>query len=773
MGGVVGRLARALAGMALAAGLAVAPQAAAQDEHPATFAIDGAPKGLLPAIGSRLLLRATDGDGEAIKLKSVATVRLVGLSPGSRIVDDFGPEFAALAETTSSGAIAFTPNAAFRTRAAGMTDRVLEMRIAAVGRDGAVYDGTARFMLGAFKLSGRVRPSPSAPGMSLKGIRVKASVLGTEIAVQAHTDANGRFSFGGLPIALLNVVARHAREAGGETITYGADRDLLLERDSTLNLKLMSIDDLVADSVPPWPLFGARTSMSAPPGSDEAWRRGPSPGCGYTSLTASVTTGEQDVTNEEVVPFTVQQGQQMVMLEYSVTSAEFPYYVLRNSRFNDFWSVQLATRKNPYAEYNPVRVNQQITTGPTFMTDGSKTSITVRKVIDVSRLTAAGPATLVLKLQARNVGDSQLDTTVNARITSGGLFAVRFDPPGEPADHAGYPNIRDVMSLPANPPPYPGAAPEAGRNTLSRKLRVTVLGNIDRDLFRNLLVRIRPTTGTALLSTLLDTSVTPGAWMKDPDNPSDILLEVASIPPNGALDGIDPQLFFRQFQYEVFTQYSADCAYFALSDPVFAQFRAPPWDASLRTGGKRDAGGDDWMAPAMYRFLEARKASGLPPALIFDDVSGESGHNLKHLSHSRGLDIDVLQFGRYGGVDLGNVNYRMLRDDVARYFASPGSAAGRDAKQRIAAWIGDQRQGILSIANDSRVEKLLVGYGAKFKPHLPERWLERLLIDGKLTSTGSPARMLDLGSKMARPDRLIFYPDHNDHNHITLRDTRN
>jgi hypothetical protein len=181
----------------------------------------------------------------------------------------------------------------------------------------------------------------------------------------------------------------------------------------------------------------------------------------------------------------------------------------------------------------------------------------------------------------------------------------------------------------------------------------------------------------------------------------------------------------------------------------------------------------------MYVWL--RRRSELNPRLIYNDISGDSGHSLGGGGHRNGRAIDVLQFHKYPGARTGGENFVRLRRDVVTALTSTSPANVKAAKERVTDWVAGQRRGIRLLMEDSRIERLLVGRGLchpctprdSSERILPDGWLELLLVNGRVESVvplGTRPNVLNVGGSLERFDRVFFRSDHDDHNHIRVKD---
>jgi hypothetical protein len=145
-----------------------------------------------------------------------------------------------------------------------------------------------------------------------------------------------------------------------------------------------------------------------------------------------------------------------------------------------------------------------------------------------------------------------------------------------------------------------------------------------------------------------------------------------------------------------------------------------------------------------------------------NDISGEHGRNIGHVTHRRGTDIDIFHFNTLDATS-GLANYLKLEDN-ATLAAGTGQAADQ-AKAVVAGWLTAQRAGLTNLANQTAVDQLFTGVGAK-SGILPGGWLRKLMQTGRFATTTNQLVVIDNGASLS--GKIHYNNVHNDHNHITL-----
>ncbi|HEX7149903.1 MAG TPA: Ig-like domain-containing protein [Thermoanaerobaculia bacterium] len=208
--------------------------------------------------------------------------------------------------------------------------------------------------------------------------------------------------------------------------------------------------------------------------------------------------------------------------------------------------------------------------------------------------------------------------------------------------------------------------------------------------------------------------------------------------------------------------------------PRFALWRMPP---TLTRYSTRDAGQDDWSSKGTYQWLTDNQTR----LKAINDVSGEHGKCIGHVSHTQGTDIDMFHFYTFPGNahQHGGTNYEKLKT----YFSS-AAGGNAEAKEQLIAWAKATRTGMEPLLSDDRVSKVIyvsggsrtatrkrpdgTKYQVPIETSYEAGFGEKLLKTGKAKYNGTT---VDLGIGDWTPAKLENYRprnDHNDHVHITL-----
>ena len=195
---------------------------------------------------------------------------------------------------------------------------------------------------------------------------------------------------------------------------------------------------------------------------------------------------------------------------------------------------------------------------------------------------------------------------------------------------------------------------------------------------------------------------------------------------------------------------------------------------SLRTGidydrrGHRDLGGDDWGAHETFLWLRENH-HWLPE---IDDISGEHGRNIGHVSHQHGRDIDMAYMGPPWNTDTsGRTSYKVLYDLAFRALTDPNPLP---ARQRLKSFATTNVEFINRLLADDAITLVMIGQGrVPFARRddairLKNGWMKSLFCAGSVTDIRG--NVLDLMTPTLNcPQRsLVFDRIHESHIHVRI-----
>lgn len=719
-------------------------------------------QGLLSRSAQRISLRFLDFE-RPVRLATLNNAALI--DAGGRAFN-----FASVFTLASDGTISAAPAAFFA--AVGSRSGRLTLEVDGEDAAGLTYQGRASFYLADYRVRVQLQAPPSNPGLALGGVVISGNLLNTDVRFVAQADAAGYITVPDLPAG--NLALSGSTAAGG--ITYTGGGTAALTRDSLVRLTLRAAQDVLAGvpaiSVQALPAGAPRPSASsarevAP--EERAQRqalhaslRAAAPALPLdepTRVSISVTGAGQNQQVERSAQLVVKRGVKKVLLSYTVSTAEYPTYVLAQSIYNDVWSLSVLSNSGGNLFEQTRQINSQLTQEPTWRTNGSTGLI--KRELDVEALTASADATLIVRATSVNIGDGILPTSVTATLDAGVPLLIGTITPS--AMPAGTSNDGSLYSI-----PRPG-----GSNVLARTFTVNVTKPAGSTL-DSVAVELLNDAGNPLMTVVQDAA--PGTAdvevLAQTDTSARLRVRGTISTPASTVAGTPPPTRDSGYRFKV---KGTDADGVALEDEKDLNGKRALWrmpDGRARYGG-RDAGFDDWAARGTYLWLQTNGAL----VREINDISGEHGRDIGHETHERGTDIDMFHFYVFPGVTTaaggGLANFNALRADVVTAFQTIGNPtppqAAVDARARVVAWVQASRTGLTNLANLASVQRLYYCSGPAASG-LPAGWCRTLLLTGTATrpGPGGVPQTLNLGLPAYTNDTLAHNNVHNDHIHITL-----
>ena len=735
---------------------------------------DQVQQALLSRSAPRISLRFLDFE-RPVRLSKINSIALLD---AGRQVFDFESAFTLAADGTLSA----QPAAFF----AAVGNRTGRLTLEVVGADaaGLTHQGSASFFLADYRVRLQLQAPPSNPGLALAGVVIAGNLLNTDVRFVAQADAAGYITLPDLPAG--NLALSGTTAAGG--ITYTGGGTAALTRDSLVRLTLRAPQDVLAGvlaiSVQALPAGAprparadARTATPQERMQREALHaalqqvvqpRQPLPEqpallAEPTRVSISVTGAGQNQQVERSAQLLVKRGVKKVLLSYTVSTAEYPTYVLAQSIYNDVWSLSVIAGAGTGLFEQTRQINSQLTQEPTWRTNGSTGLI--KRELDVEALTTNADATLIVRATSVNIGDGILPTSVTATLDAGVPLLIGTITPSAMA--AGTANDGSLYSIPR----------PSGSNVLARTFTVNLTKPAGSTL-TSVAVELLNDAGNPLMTVVQDAA--PGTAdvevLAQTDTTARLRVRGTISTPASTVAGTPPATRDSGYRFKV---KGTDAEGVALEDEKDLSGKRTLWrmpDGRTRYGG-RDAGFDDWAARGTYLWLQTNGAL----VREINDISGEHGRNIGHLSHGRGTDIDMFHFYVFPGVTTavggGLANFNALRGDVVTAFQTIGNPTppqpAVDARNRVVAWVQASRTGLTNLANLASVERLFYCSGLEASG-LPAGWCRTLLRSGTATRPGAGGvpTTLDLGLPGYANTKLAHNDVHNDHIHITLNRTQ-
>lgn len=713
---------------------------------PATAVVDAMQDGLLPHDFATFGIQLFNG-GSHRPLQYVSEVA---------IEDDIGNTLLPLTDTftvDARGHLQSSNVAALRFALAEHRGRELVLKAQGEDALGFTLSAHTTFFITSHGLQVQLVAPPSNPALALGQVQIDYALMGTSLRLARSSDANGLAGFGQVPFgntALTAHVSQGGREYYGEAVYFAGQAARVV-------MVMRHAEDVEA-GVPPYqlePFTGPQVAQDAitlpvPERTSAATGDAGLPAAfvpqNESTRTLRVAAGQANANVTGSVTLTAPQGAARVYLRYRVSSAEYPVYVQQQSVYNDTWSLSVLARQSGQQFHAISRnVNSQLANAPVWRADG--TTGDIEHSFDVSALTAAGPADIVLAASAMNVGDNRLPTIVDAEVS---VDADRLVVSGVRAEQLANARNHVTFSQPL----------QGESNTLHRWF----LMNVDVPEGATI-TRVRAEilgSGDAVLATLYDEA--PGVNVQRPSASMLRARVTRALPSDWGT--VPPPAHNITYRFTVYAENAEgeEISGEGSSRIMRALWRMQEaWRQPARRYGRRDNGHDDWLSARTWEYI------GRHGALLtrIDDISGEHGRNIDHKTHDAGTDIDLFHTFTFPGAFSGGNNYERLRSAVVRALAVPAEQAVQE-RADIAAWVSSTRQTLAAVLTTTDAQHIYYMIGnahAAQGIQLPRGWARTLLVHGTLTASGAT---LDtgLGAWGFDQSRLTYNSVHNSHWHI-------
>ena len=721
---------------------------------PAEISISSVKNGVLPADANDFTITLLEGGAP----RPVVYVGEVALE------DDIGNTLAHLTDefrVDVEGRLYPVTMDVVRKAIAPHAGRSLRLSVNGVDALGFTLGGYHPLYLGQHVLNAVLVAPPSHPSLSVADIEVTYNLMGTDLILTRTTDAAGAVSFG--PVPLGNATLKGMTIDSG--LHYHGDAMFFLRQSSLVKVLMAHPKDILEGHAKYELVPLASPNRSVPAGREQQFRdeeedrtrrrlhRSIEPlqrtdtmeSEGISVRVGAAGAGQPMVASRVL---TIPQGTSRVLLRYRVSTAEYPYYVTRQSVFNDTWSLSLSANQGGSQLFTINRnVNAQLRGAPTWRADG--TTGYINQYFDVASLAIDGATDLTLTATAVNVADNLLPTIVHASLSEDlGKMIITEVVPDELSntrgDHATY-------SIPF----------QGENNQISRWYSL----KLDKPAGARV-IRVRAElehgSGSMRGGLVLDEGIGQNVRMVD-DNTVRVRVTLHS---GSGVNTVPPpaHTIYHKFTVEAETPDGNQVSAEASSAPGRALWRMQEaWRVPERRYGMRDVGGDDWLSARTWEYID--RHGGLLTRI--DDISGEHGRNIGHQTHDVGTDIDLYHVYRFPGAIRGEDNYVALRRAVIRVLSLPEQEAADD-RARVQAWVSQTRARFSEILTTTDAEAIYYSIGIAHVVagvRLPRGWARNLLVDGVLTV---PGHRFDtgLGAWGFPQERLRYDEIHNSHFHI-------
>jgi hypothetical protein len=438
-----------------------------------------------------------------------------------------------------------------------------------------------------------------------------------------------------------------------------------------------------------------------------------------------------------------------VRLSYQVTSKEYPYYVQKQSIFNDVWSLSVYTSDGQILFFINKDVNSMLyqnIDGPHWISASIGTG-TISVDIDLQGIDTSS---LYLKAISVNIGDSILPTSVAATLSVNddllitSIKFINFVKCKEKTEKI-IPNpcwkTENSLSIP----------PINEKNKVQKYVNVKYETN-QQVKISQVDVYFSPINTNVPIQTL--SSPIDNDKVKQIDN-SNIQIRVSFSDSNTISFSR-----FNRFKFKIVFTYTINDEQVSktvekLSDIIVtALWQAPFYYVASKRYSTRETGGDGWSSVSMYNWIEQNSATGLWSR--YNDVSGEHTQNLGHASHELGNHIDIFHY------------YTIDSSSGTNNFNAFVKAILENKVNTIKDWILAHRSKFDLLNADSNVVQIINHGGKKDwngNSKFEKEWLKKLFQTGKLTSFDIDLKL----SEWKSPAKMNWRPDHTHHIHIQIK----
>lgn len=628
----------------------------------------------------------------------------------------------------------------------------LQIEVVGIDGNGLSFLATGEFNWGEATLTGRLRPPAATPSVPIANRTVSLTMGDRNVALGATTDGAGNFVINNVPKGTISLNATSVFN----NITYIAEGAFTFNGPTTVELTFFSnAPGAVTDS----PLKVLQRAPGEAFGPDQLVMRqnldrrlAPQPpDAPAAAVVATGTSRDITVVAETTCSLQAVPTARTVAMSYSVSTAEYPTYVLQQSQYDDRWSVT-ATLPNGTTAFRTglIGVNSQVNNQPIWQSNGSTGIISVPLAIP------ANVTSLKLRVTSVNIGDGALPTTVTADCPV--AAELRFEKEMIEDTHKG--TIRNI-SLPR---------PDANQNLDTNK-RHALLKFTPADMqidLASLRLIVKNESGVEFNVGPVQTELLAPGNIK-------MLTTFGFGNPNSPFSGLSgPNAKFVRYKVTANATVNGQSVTLA---PAESKLLAPLW-RSREVKEAVQGGGygtllpdhDDWSTSCTDAWLRANQSN----LRAINDISAHHGRKpfTPHgSSHTRGRHIDIFHFyinanlasptpGQSGS---GGLYYTRLAEQAAIH-ANPASTTAQKAAALtvLRAWTQGTRTGADALFNAGGVGQIIYAIGSA-TGNAVAGWARDLVLDGRL-----PDGTLDQTLSSWNRSWYKTNAAHNDHVHIDL-----
>ncbi|WP_369229229.1 hypothetical protein AB5J56_01530 [Streptomyces sp. R21] len=668
-------------------------------------------------------------------------------------------DLTSLFSATPEGAVAAVDAAAMIAEVVGLPSES-RLRVSAADQQGFSYEGTVVFVPGVYHVQIQLEAPPSQPQLPVSGVEIKVRSSNGAPAL-CISDALGACELSDVPGNMLEVEAT-VEYAG---LTYVAQALVAVDQDLRLLVRLLGLVDL-ANGVVLWEV-GPATTVSArrpatsahdePQGRREAEGGRPdsslvkilTDGASAATATATVNVagGAKNAPITSIDTLQVPQGTKAVVLRYLVSTAEYPDWVMQQSRYNDTWGVQVRDTNGAMLFSMSRTVNSQLYGAPSWTPFGD-TGV-IQEKIDTTALAATADISLSVMATTTNIGDAALPTDVVAVLGAEPTITINRV-------------TRDVVTPTVGASDRYSVPPAGESNTFQRSFDLE-FSKPDEVEITKVTAELVSQAGAVLQTVVNDEA--PGTPRVQQIDETTMRVVVTFDGGTSTVPSTPPPA--DRIHYRFTLTGRTDPSTEVKSEPKdspesFALWHMPGGFARY---GARDPGGDTWAAESTYTWLDTHRAL----ITAIDDISGEHARNIGHQEHDRGTQVDMFHVYTFpGGGVSGLINYMQLQAHVERALAGD-----LQARTHVNTWASVTRTRFDSLIAEVSVQRIYYAIGSDAttpgSPALTQGWARALLTTGSYTNPGNLTLALPAGAwGNAGSAKLRFNAIHNSHIHLDL-----
>lgn len=630
---------------------------------------------------------------------------------------------------------------------------------------GVTFEETVFFRIGQFDING-ILERPTGANYNIVNRKIILTSADGTIVREAITDSSGEFIFDILPLGHYELFAQFQHNNG----YVAASGVIRLRADSAVVISPLSLADRDAgleeftvetNSISP---VQFKSATRLPFGNKISRPQGPLYKSAKTlSNSISVTASGRGQPVKKTTTFNLPIEETRLLLKYTVSTEEYPDFVLEQSEFDDEWSVRVIDDQGAiiFRSFSNVNAQLQSPHKPELRWNSNGSTDQVEEEAILSETPSpVSQRSVRLEISATNIGDNALPTSVTAQLESETIsFSVASN--GNYQSTAGNSVQQQYISL-----------PNLGENNhydVQMPFVLRTKGSSDSPVTLDDITRVKLTlkVGETEIE-IFDQNGITGPVTRG-TAAGQFIVQMAFVNPNGTSSLSSPPPIANKFTYTLLVEAEVDGL--SASTTVETSAKKALWTGSLAAtirAGNNDEGGDDWATKITYDWITDNIAL-LGPAI--GDISGHHGRNISHQTHKFGNDVDFRQYGNvYNGG--GRAIYNAIRRDTFAAIDDNNAVALTNVQNYISA----QRVNLEALRNHDAVNFIYGPVGQAGQTtggtQVPRYWLDSLIQTGVINTrnaNGETVTLLDIGGNLEGNATYGPLRGHDDHYHVRIQ----